>query len=475
MSTPTRIRHWGVAVASVTAVACAASPRSDVAARAGGGQGVAPATASTTADATAARAEDLAAFDQVWTTIRDQHWDPALGGLDWDAIRAELRPRVEQAQSAAQSRAVLKELLQRLGQSHFAIVSADAVELLQPDAADTGDPLDAAPGGEGTCGLQARAAGDTVLVTAVDESSAAWKAGIRPGWMLLRVGRTDMPELLRRLHATAGDGVDARFHLALALQQRLQGPVGGRLQLTLLDGVGASVQHDLRLAAPAGELVTFGNLPPARVWLTSRWARPPQADGSGGVGVIAFNAFLDPVRVMRQFAAAMDSFQRADGVVLDLRGNPGGIGAMAMGMAGFFVAEKDRYLGTMITRQTRLRFVVNPRPRVYAGPLAVLVDDMTASTGEILAAGLRDLGRARVFGRRTAGMALPSLLTVLPNGDGFQYAFASYETAAGAVLEGAGVTPDELVPLQRETLLSAADATLASALDWLAGQTAGGH
>ncbi len=40
---------------------------------------------------------NVAAFDDVWTTIRDTHWDPELGGLDWEALRDELRPRVAAA------------------------------------------------------------------------------------------------------------------------------------------------------------------------------------------------------------------------------------------------------------------------------------------------------------------------------------------------------------------------------------------
>ena len=67
----------------------------------------------------------------------------------------------------------------------------------------------------------------------------------------------------------------------------------------------------------------LGYLSPTRVWIESR--RLP-----GNVGLIAFNLFLDPGTVMPRFAAAVESFLDADGVVLDLRGNPGGIGGMAM-------------------------------------------------------------------------------------------------------------------------------------------------
>ena len=75
--------------------------------------------------------------------------------------------------------------------------------------------------------------------------------------------------------------------------------------------------------------------------------------------------------------------------------------------------------------------------------LAILVDGCSASTSEIFAGGLQDVKRARVFGTHTAGAALPSVISKLPNGDGFQYAIANYISVGGKPLEGIGVTPDD--------------------------------
>lgn len=189
---------------------------------------------------------------------------------------------------------------------------------------------------------------------------------------------------------------------------------------------------------PEGKLVTFGNLPEQRVIFESRLL-------PSGAGYIHFNEFLDPVSLMPQFAAAIKQFMQAPGVVLDLRGNPGGIGAMAMGIAGFFIGKTGQQLGEMRMREITLKFVVFPRPEIYPGKLAILVDAGSASTTEILAQGLQDLQRARIFGTLTAGAALPSDIIRLPDGDGFQYAQASYTSVKGRVLEGNGVTPDEVV------------------------------
>ncbi len=95
------------------------------------------------------------------------------------------------------------------------------------------------------------------------------------------------------------------------------------------------------------------------------------------------------------------------------------------------------------------------------------MDGLSASTSEIFAGGMQDLSRARVFGTKSAGAALPSMIERLPNGDGFQYAAASYTSESGKVLEGAGVIPDVTLPLTRAALLAGKDPALDAALAWI--------
>ena len=124
------------------------------------------------------------------------------------------------------------------------------------------------------------------------------------------------------------------------------------------------------------------------VWIKSRKL-------AGDIEYITFNLFLDPARLMPEFGDAVHSCADCAGIIVDLRGNPGGLGIMAMGMAGWFIEKPDQRLGTMHTRQAPLKFTVNPRPPMYRGPLAILVDGSSASTSEIFAGGMKDLGRAR--------------------------------------------------------------------------------
>ena len=99
--------------------------------------------------------------------------------------------------------------------------------------------------------------------------------------------------------------------------------------------------------------------------------------------------------------------------------------------------------------------------------VAILIDECSISSAEILSGGLQDIGIGRVFGGRSAGLALPSTVIKLPNGDGFQYAIADYKSASGKSLEMDGVTPDEPVDLSKELLLRDSDPVLNRALQWI--------
>ena len=107
------------------------------------------------------------------------------------------------------------------------------------------------------------------------------------------------------------------------------------------------------------------------------------------------------------------------------------------------------------------------RPQGILCQMASRFDGSSASTSEILAGGMKDLGRARIFGTHTAAAALPSVFEMLPNGDGFQYAVANYLSEGGKPLEGLGVTPDVETPLTRQALLAGKDPALDAAIAWI--------
>ncbi len=85
------------------------------------------------------------------------------------------------------------------------------------------------------------------------------------------------------------------------------------------------------------------------------------------MGYIAFNGFFDPMVVMKTYNESLKRFLHAPGLIIDLRGNGGCMGQMAMGMLGWLVDEKID-IGTLYTRDSELTFKVQPRPETYQGP-----------------------------------------------------------------------------------------------------------
>jgi carboxyl-terminal processing protease len=399
----------------------------------------------------------LETFDKAWTIIRDTHFDVTMNGVDWEAVRTELRPRAAEAGTDSELRAVIREMLGKLGQSHFALIPSTA-------DASTGGRLDLSAGP----GFDFRLVGNVLLVTRVVAGGPASDAGVRPGWTLTAIGSTDAARLL----STIPQDVPARIRnveVWRAVETHLRGSSGTQIELTFQDGNSRNVAVKLEREPDAGEPARVGNLPTMAVRVESESRRTPNGKSAG---IIAFNVWMPSVD--GRFQAAVDRLRSADGMVLDLRGNPGGLAAMLMGISGHFLTER-KVLGTMKTRETQLRFTANPRQvsaageRVtpFGGPVAILVDSLTGSASECFAGGMQSIGRARVFGQSSMGQALPAVFDRLPNGDTLIHAYGDFVTADGTRLEGRGVVPDEEVPLTRQDLLAGRDATLERALHWI--------
>jgi carboxyl-terminal processing protease len=403
-------------------------------------------------------------FDSAWSRVNASYYDPDFGGLDWAAVRDELRPKAAAASTRDELREVLEEMLSRLGESHFGIISESVADALDPEEVDAGDV--SAPGEPG---LELRVVEDRLTVWRVREDGPAAAAGIEPGWIVTRIGDRDVSEWLEALAALdEGERAAGAMYLARRASSALVGPVDRPVSMALLDGRDQPVEMEVGRQPPVGRPVRFGNLPTMFADLESR--RIPL--DAGCVGVISWNVWMTPIGA--PLDQAMGELAGCRGIVLDLRGNPGGVGAMVMGVSGYFMDTREA-LGVLRTRGTELRFVSNPR-RIrtaegtlppYDGPVAILIDRLSASTTEIFAAGMQGVGRARLFGETTAGMALPALMVRLPTGDVLMHAFADLTGPDGTRIEGTGAIPDQTVPLTRRALLEGGDPPLEAALEWI--------
>ncbi len=391
----------------------------------------------------------LDSFHSVWQTIADSHWDEKLIQAKWVPLKGPYLNRIEQAKSQDEVRKILRQMIAELKLSPYSIIDSSAYKSIKGSEES----------GDGTAGMEFRSTDDGVVVSQVRPQSPAAQAGVEPGWILKKIGKQDLDELAAKIEEAARGPIRFETMVGLTLAELASGTKGMPRKFLFVDRDDNERELELDFAENPGDVVKFGNLPAMKIESIAKTL-------PGGIGYYWFNAFFNPVKLMPEFRQVIRDPNHSNGMIIDLRGNIGGIGGMTMGMASEF-SNQQTALGVMNMRGTELKFFVNANIDPVTSPLAVLVDECSISSAEILSGGLQDLKLARVFGNRTAGLALPSVITKLPNGDGFQYAMANYLSASGKSLELDGVMPDELIPLTRTALLADPDPVLTRAMQWI--------
>jgi carboxyl-terminal processing protease len=190
-----------------------------------------------------------------------------------------------------------------------------------------------------------------------------------------------------------------------------------------------------------------------------------------GIGYVRFNYFL-PI-LNQRIRAGLRSMSDAPGIIIDLRGNPGGFDGVGQALAGLLV-DKQTSLGTSRMRKGYENYTVYPQKNPYMGPVVILIDSMSGSASESFAGGMQAIGRAVVVGERSGGADLGAAIDTLPTGALLLYAYEDFVTPNGISLEGRGVIPDIEVKLTRQALLNNSDPQLEAAVNYIRKQ-AGQH
>jgi carboxyl-terminal processing protease len=420
----------------------------------------------------------LETFRLVWQTVRDEHFDPTFGGVDWDAVRARYAPRAARAKSDPELHRLLQEMLNELHQSHFAIVPPESIPRF--DARRWGALRAEGESAEEMSGEESEGAGEEVgseelsvrmmngigvdvrvldgrlVITRVAPNGPAARAGLRPGFLLSSVDDDPVEEYVKlALSDSPAKPLTLVRIREEILHDYLGGAPGSEVRLSYVDEENRVRQAVVKRERLGGELSPpLGSLPSMYTEIESR--RLP-----GEIGYVRFSAFTP--QLMERICASLRALGDARGIVLDLRGNPGGVMGMASGVVGLITTQPG-LLGAMRTRTGMMPLPSFPQKSPYEGPVVVLIDALSGSTAEVLAAALQESGRAEVVGERSAGMVLGADTRRLPTGALLLYARAGFTTSDGVALEGRGVIPDVEKKLDRETLLKGRDEQLEEAV-----------
>jgi carboxyl-terminal processing protease len=376
-------------------------------------------------------------LEKVWKTINDSHFDPTFNGVDWNAVKAKYEPQLSGVKTNQDLTDLMNKMVGELKQSHLKVHPANAVAINGVMPANVPKT--------GNIGLELRLLENfEVVVSKVAKDSMAEKAGFKKGYIIKKVDGETIASIAQKQKEKGGFQLRDELLIPRAVTGKLAGDLSKKVSVTFLDETDAEKTIEVDRQNPGMRSLTFES-----------------KELNANVGYIRFNIFLDDLP--KKFEEAISTMQSKKAVIVDLRGNPGGVGNHTTAIAAMLDKEK-RSLGVTKFRYNKTQFEYEGNDKSFTGKVFILVDEMSGSSAEVLAGGLQSNKRAIVIGSNSAGAVLPSTTELLPNGGALQYAIGDFATPDGKVLEGKGVTPDVEVKLTRKDLLAGKDTALETAL-----------
>lgn len=341
-------------------------------------------------------------FDNAYHRIQNDYLDPSLNGQEkaFQRWRDHYRHQLETNDDA---HIAIASMLASLGDSYSRFLPPVDMDeqTLQMDARLSG------------IGVQIVMRGDALTVVSTMDDSPADKAGLLPNDVITHVDKASIVGLPIQDAAS-----------------RIRGPEGSQVQLTLQRRQKTLTREIERRTMPLKSVTT-------------------EETTDNRIGYLRLSTFLSE-NMMAEIDTALDELKSKQALILDLRGNYGGLLDNA-------IALSDRFLsnGTIVTIQSTHDGTLNKdnldaqkqANDIAAKPLLVLVDSGSASASEITAAALKDNHRAQLVGDTTFGKGLVQKVITFADGSGMNLSVSRYLTPAGDNIHKKGITPDVLLPV----------------------------
>ncbi len=408
----------------------------------------------------------LEAFDAMIELLKQKYAFTEYKGVDWDALAAEFRDEVAQADATNDTLAyqrALRDLALRVPDGH---VSGPSL---------FGDFQREAGGG---LGVVLRQYDDgRVVVVRVFEGLPADTAGIEVGDELLAVNGKPVQQALENTRLWASYSTEHARQLA-RVRNLLRFRVSQQVELTVRSPNQAERNVTVQTVEELDSLrVTDSGapLPNPNLPIVFRVL-------SNGYGYIAIYSFSDDLPLMiRLWERAIEQAVRRNlrGVVVDIRDNGGGSGYLGDQLPAYFFREPLVIGNTARYSKKRGDFVVNPATEdkfvlptnglYYGGPIAVLISPSCASACEAFAFAMTIDDRAAIVGHYpTAGLGGSVVPIAMPANSRFNYTNSRSLGPDGEInIEGKGVAPTVRVPVNEETVFSSRDVLLDAAIEYL--------
>ncbi|MGB2764892.1 MAG: S41 family peptidase [Candidatus Aminicenantaceae bacterium] len=300
------------------------------------------------------------------------------------------------------------------------------------------------------------------IVFKVYANTPAHKAGLKPGMKLVRLEDQPIRNALASvpeefINAKKGSLYGQRFGDEQRLQHLLVKPVGSQMRISYPDLEGTERTVDVEMEKAAGRRqrtrpIFFKHLP----------------EGFGYIRIMYIP--IDPVSFVPAFDRALEDLWHTDGLIIDIRNNPGGSILLPDQILGRFTHKKVNYGGMSNPQKGYLApFYVVPRRPMYSSPVVMLIDERCGSAASYFPYAASYLENITLVGRPTMGVvSSPSMVARLPGGARVDLVASGLVDPSGnLVVEWSGVQPDVLLPYTLKDIRSGTDRDLLTAIEIL--------
>ena len=250
---------------------------------------------------------------------------------------------------------------------------------------------------------------DKIMVLSPIKGSPAEKAGIKSGDYIIEV-----------------DGEECKAEDMTAISNKIKGEEGTTVKL--------KIQRD-------NETLNF------EIKRENVTVNPVEGEVlENNIGYIEFSSFDE--NTAEGFKSKFEKLknQGIQSLIIDLRNNGGGIVDEALEIAGY-IADKDSVLLYEVNKDNEEEVKKSENEPIINMPIVILTNENTASSSEILAGALKDLGKAKIVGTKTYGKGVIQQILSLPDGSGIKITSEKYLTPNKTEINKVGITPDEVVEL----------------------------